>query len=299
MLYAHESKDKVRRRKGKMRSVRGKKLERIDKKILFYIGILLLIILISVMAPILAPYNPNQIDMTNKLAIPTSHHWLGTDQLGRDLLSRVLYGGRLSILVAVTATCISMLIGLLVGLMAGYFGGWVDTIVTLCSNILQGLPGMTMMIALIGIMGPGSHSLILALVLTSWVSFSRFVRGEVMKVKQENYIEALKCFGASSFFIMAKGILPNICGNCFILFTTRIGRVVLSVSGLSFLGIGIQPPTPDWGSMINEARRYFRGSPHLLLAPGLCIILFALTSNLLGDALRDKYDVKHEGVKEW
>ena len=282
-----------------MKKVKTKKLEKIDKKILFYIGILLLMVLINMIAPILAPYDPNQIDMMNKLALPTSSHWLGTDHLGRDLLSRVLYGGRLSILVAVTATCISMLIGLVVGLLAGYFGGWVDTVITLCSNILQGLPGMTMMIALIGIMGPGTHSLILALVLTSWVGFSRFVRGEVMKVKQESYIEALRCFGASTFVIMIKGILPNIRGNCLILFTTRIGRVVLSVSGLSFLGIGIQPPTPDWGAMISEARRYFRGSPHLLLAPGLCIILFALMINLLGDALRDKYDVRHEGVKEW
>lgn len=272
---------------------------RINRRIIIYSGLLCIGVLVNLCAPLLAPYDPNTIEMANKLSPPSLMHWLGTDQLGRDILSRVIYGGRTSIVIAAIATSCSMLVGLIVGIAAGYFGGWIDTLITTCSNILQGLPGMTMMIAIVGIIGPGNGSLVLALVITSWVSFSRFVRGEVIKVKQESYLEAMKCFGASHFYMILYVIIPNIRGNCLILFTTRIGRVVLSVSGLSFLGIGIQPPTPDWGAMISDARRYFRGAPHLLIAPGLCIILFSLTVNLLGDALRDKYDIKNESIREW
>lgn len=263
------------------------------------ISLLALIFFINVCAPLLAPYDPNAIEMSNKLMPPSSSHWLGTDQLGRDILSRAIYGGRTCILIAAIATSCSMMVGLIIGVCAGYFGGWVDTLITMCSNIFQGLPGITMMIAIVGIMGPGNQSLILALVITSWVSFSRFVRGEVIKVKQESYIEAMKCLGASHWFTIVHVIIPNIRGNCLVLFTTRIGRAVLSVSGLSFLGIGIQPPTPDWGAMISEARRYFRGAPHLLIAPGVCIIVFSLIVNLLGDALRDHYDIKNESLREW
>lgn len=274
-------------------------IKKINKSIVIYLGLLVIGVLINLCAPLLAPYDPNMIEMSNKLVPPSSLHWLGTDQLGRDLLSRLIYGGRTSIIIAAIATSCSMLIGLIVGIVAGYFGGWIDTFITTCSNIMQGLPAMTMMIAIIGIIGPGNESLILALVLTSWASFSRFVRGEVIKVKQESYLEAMECLSASHLYTIMHVIIPNIRGNCLVLFTTRVGRVVLSVSGLSFLGIGVQPPTPDWGVMISDARRYFRGAPHLLIAPVLCIILFSLIVNLLGDALRDKYDIKNDSIKEW
>lgn len=262
-------------------------------------GVLVLILLMTVFAPWLAPYDPIQIDMAGRLAPPGAGHLLGTDALGRDVLSRVIYGGRASLVLAVIATCCSMAAGLVIGLAAGYCGGIVDTVITAISNIFQGLPGTVVMIALVGILGSNTRSILLALVMTSWVGFSRLVRGEVLRVKGELFIEGTRCLGAGHMRVLLRHILPNIRTNIIILFTTRVGRVVLSVAGLSYLGLGIQPPTPDWGEMISgSARRYFRSAPHLLWAPGLCIILLSLSINLLGDALRDRLDVKQDAVKE-
>ena len=262
-------------------------------------GILLAIILMTVFAPWLAPYDPLEVRMEDQLLPPCLAHPLGTDALGRDVLSRVIYGGRASLLLAVLATAASMLVGLATGIPAGYCGGAVDAVTTGISTVFQGLPGMVLMIALVGVLEPGTQSILLALVLTSWVGFSRLVRGEVLKVKGELYIEGMRCLGAGHLRIVLRHVLPNIRTNIIILFTTRVGRVVLSVAGLSYLGMGIQPPTPDWGEMISgSARRYFRTAPHLLWAPGLCIILLTLSINLLGDLLRDRLDVKQDSVKE-
>ena len=262
-------------------------------------GILLAIILMTVFAPWLAPYDPLEVRMEDQLLPPCLAHPLGTDALGRDVLSRVIYGGRASLLLAVLATAASMLVGLAIGIAAGYCGGAVDAVITCISNVFQGLPGTILMIALVGVMERGAQSIILALVITSWVGFSRLVRGEVMRVKGEMYIEGMRCLGAGHLRIILRHVLPNIRTNIIILFTTRVGRVVLSVAGLSYLGLGIQPPTPDWGEMVSgSARRYFRTAPHLLWAPGICIILLTLSINLLGDLLRDRMDVKQDSVKE-
>ena len=262
-------------------------------------GILLAIILMTVFAPWLAPYDPLEVRMEDQLLPPCLAHPLGTDALGRDVLSRVIYGGRASLLLAVLATAASMLVGLAIGIAAGYCGGAVDAVITCISNVFQGLPGTILMIALVGVMERGAQSIILALVITSWVGFSRLVRGEVRRVKGEMYIEGMRCLGAGHLRIILRHVLPNIRTNIIILFTTRVGRVVLSVAGLSYLGLGIQPPTPDWGEMVSgSARRYFRTAPHLLWAPGICIILLTLSINLLGDLLRDRMDVKQDSVKE-
>ena len=262
-------------------------------------GILLAIILMTVFAPWLAPYDPLEVRMEDQLLPPCLAHPLGTDALGRDVLSRVIYGGRASLLLAVLATAASMLVGLAIGIAAGYCGGAVDAVITCISNVFQGLPGTILMIALVGVMERGAQSIILALVITSWVGFSRLVRGEVMRVKGEMYIEGMRCLGAGHLRIILRHVLPNIRTNIIILFTTRVGRVVLSVAGLSYLGLGIQPPTPDWGEMVSgSARRYFRTAPHLLWEPGICIILLTLSINLLGDLLRDRMDVKQDSVKE-
>lgn len=261
--------------------------------------ILTVLLLMTIFAPWIAPYDPTQIDMSHRLLAPCRDHWLGTDALGRDVLSRVIYGGRASLLLAVIATCCSMALGLVIGIAGGYCGGIVDQILTIIANIFQGLPGTIMMIALVGILGSNTRSIILALVITSWVGFSRLVRGEVMKIRHELYIEGMRGLGASHLRIILRHILPNIRTNIIIMFTTRVGRVVLSVAGLSYLGLGIQPPTPDWGEMISgSARRYFRSAPHLLWAPGICIILLTLSIHLLGDILRDRLDVKQDEIKE-
>lgn len=268
-------------------------------KLIAVSSVLLLIVLMTIFAPWLAPYDPTAVQMETRLLAPCPAHPLGTDALGRDVLSRVIYGGRASLLLAVIATCCSMGVGLAIGILAGYCEGIVDTIITGISNIFQGLPSTILMIALVGILGTNNYSIVLALVLTSWVGFSRLVRGEVLKVKHELYIEGMYCLGASHWRMIWKHILPNIRTNIIVLFTTRVGRVVLSVAGLSYLGLGIQPPTPDWGEMISgSARRYFRSAPHLLWAPGICIILLTLCINLLGDLLRDTFDVKQDLVRE-
>ena len=250
--------------------------------------ILLLILLFSVAAPVISPYDPIRVDMQSCLRPPSSRHFLGTDVLGRDVFSRILYGGRISILVAMAATALSMLLGFIIGVVSGYFGGRIDGIVFVVTNMFQGLPGTSLMIAVAGVLGPGVKSLVLALVLTSWTDFSRVVRGEVLKLREENYVEGVKSIGASSVYIIFRHILPNMMGTIIVLFTAKIGRVILSIAALSFIGLGLQPPAPDWGVMISDARDYFRSFPHLIVAPGLCILMLALSINLLGDALRDR-----------
>lgn len=256
------------------------------------------ILLMSILAPWLAPYDPLKIDMKNALLPPSKLHLLGTDNIGRDILSRVIYGGRQSIVLAAIATSMSMALGCIIGMIAGYFGSWVDVAITSISNIFQGLPGMTMMIAIAGLMGSGVTSMMLALVITSWVGFSRIVRGEVMKIKKEYFIEGLRSFGVGHMRILFYHVMPNLISGIVIIFATRIASSILSVASLSFLGLGLEPPTPDWGVMISDARMYYRTSPMLVIAPGVCIVLFSLCVNIIADWLRDRLDVRRDSVKE-
>ena len=246
----------------------------------------------SVLAPVLAPYEVNAVDMSQTLRTPSAAHLLGTDLLGRDIFSRILYGGRSSILLSLTATVLSMLAGMAVGTLAGYYGGICDDVILVCMNIFQGLPGTSLMIAIAGIMGPSFQSLMIALVLTSWTGFARIIRTEVLRLKEENFVKGLKILGVSDQAIIWKHIVPNMKGNTVVLFATRIGRCILSISGLSFLGLGIQPPNPDWSVMLNDARMNFRSYPHLIIAPGVCLVLLLLGINLVGDMLRDVMDHK-------
>lgn len=256
------------------------------------IGIVILTVILgaSVLAPYLAPYEPNSINMAESLQEPSARHLLGTDLLGRDIFSRVLYGGRSSIVLALLATAASMLAGMAIGTLAGYYGGFLDEIIMILMNIFQGLPGTSLMIAIAGIMGPSFKSLMIALVLTSWTGFARIVRTEVLRLKEENFVRGLKCLGVSDQAIIWKHIVPNMKGNTVVLFATRIGRCILSISGLSFLGLGIQPPDPDWSVMLNDARMNFRSSPYLIMGPGICLVLLLLGINLVGDFLRDRMD---------
>ena len=262
----------------------------------FAVFLLCAIILISLLAPWIAPYDPNQIDMRNRLAPVSDTHPLGTDTLGRDLLSRVLYGGRVSIHLSIFATAITMGIGLILGTLAGYYGGRIDELVFLLTNMFQGLPSMSFMVALAGILGPGIGSLLMALVITAWPGFSRIVRGEVLKIREKEYIESIRAIGGGHFYTIRNYILPNMIGPIVVIFTIRISRGILSIASLSFLGLGLQPPTPDWGVMIRDAIIYFRGHPLLIIAPGIAIFATSLSINLLGDALRDYLDVRQKGV---
>ncbi|MEK8132830.1 ABC transporter permease [Paenibacillus filicis] len=254
--------------------------------------ILAAVLLCSILAPWLAPYDPNQVNMTERLAPLSAHHLLGTDTLGRDVFSRLLYGGRVSIVLAIAVTAVTMLLGLVIGTLSGYWGGWADDVIQAVVSMFQGLPGLAFMLAIAGTLGPGTKSLFIALIVTSWPDFSRVVRGEVMKLREEAYVEGIRSLGAGHTYIIVRHLLPNMIGPLVVLGTIRVGRVILSIASLSFLGLGLQPPAPDWGVMVNDARAHFRSYPHLMLAPGLCIGVVSLCINWIGDHLRDQLDKK-------
>lgn len=274
-------------------------MKKYSPKLIFSVSLLLLIFLLSLFAPLIAPYDPNAIDMNAKLQGISPAHLLGTDALGRDMLSRVLYGGRTSILLALAATVLSMSFGFLIGVIGGYFGGVADTILTAIANIFQGIPGTCLMVAIAGILGPGIPNLLFALFITSWTGFSRIVRTETLHVREEAFVEGLRSLGAGAGRILWKHIVPNVISNTVVLFTTRVGRCVLSITSLSYLGLGIRPPAPDWSVMISDARLDYRSAPHLIIVPGVCIFLLLLSLNLLGDALRERLDVRSREVKNF
>lgn len=273
-------------------------MRRISPSLLGAAALLGLLLLAGLLAPWLAPYDPNAIEISAQLQGPSWAHPLGTDALGRDMLSRALYGGRTSMLLALAATALSMGFGLVLGLLGGFFGGVLDGAITACANVVQGIPGTCLMVAIAGILGPGVPNLLLALFLTSWAGFSRIVRTETLRLREEPYIEQLRALGAGPGCLLWRHILPNMAGDLIVLFTTRVGRCVLSIASLSYLGLGIRPPAPDWSVMIYDARLDYRAAPHLILVPGLCIFLLLLSINLLGDALRDHFDVRSGEVRD-
>ena len=262
-------------------------------------SVLLLIIGASILAPLLVTHNPFEPDMANRLQPPSWQHFFGTDALGRDMFSRILYGGRASILLSLASAILSLGVGLVIGLFCGFYGGKLDMLCTVASNIFQGIPGSCFMIAIAGIFGPSIKSLVLALVITSWAGFSRIVRAEVMQLKEEPFIEGLRCLGCSDSRLLLHHIIPNIVNKLLILFTIRVGRGILSIAGLSFLGLGVQPPTPDWSVMVSDAVLYYRSSPHLILIPGACIFFLIYAINTLGEFMRDKLDVRFNEVRKW
>lgn len=262
-------------------------------------SVLLLIIGASILAPLLVTHNPFEPDMANRLQPPSWQHFFGTDALGRDMFSRILYGGRASILLSLASAILSLGVGLVIGLFCGFYGGKLDMLCTVASNIFQGIPGSCFMIAIAGIFGPSIKSLVLALVITSWAGFSRIVRAEVMQLKEEPFIEGLHCLGCSDSRLLLHHIIPNIVNKLLILFTIRVGRSILSIAGLSFLGLGVQPPTPDWSVMVSDAVLYYRSSPHLILIPGACIFFLIYAINNLGEFMRDKLDVRFNEVRKW
>lgn len=270
---------------------------RISPQLAVAIALLAVILLSNLLAPVIAPYDPNAIDMAARLEGPSAAHWLGTDTLGRDMLSRVLYGGRSSILLALAATVLSMTLGLILGTLAGYFGGRVILPSQPAPISFKGLAGTCLMIAIAGLWGPGIGNLLIALVVTSWAGFSRVVRTETLRIREQSYMEGLRSLGAGHGRLLLRHVLPNLLPNIVVLFTTRVGRCVLSIASLSYLGLGLRPEMPDWSVMISDARLNYRSAPHLIIVPGVCIFLLLLAINLLGDALRDRLDVRDQEVK--
>jgi len=248
-------------------------------------------ILASMLAPWISPYDPNALDMKATLSGPTADHWLGTDQLGRDQLSRLLYGGRSTMFVAGVGVLGVIAIGLIVGTAAGYFGGRVDLGISAGLTVLLALPSLLLTLAILGILGPGTNSLMLAIIGAGWVGHARIFRSSILSLRQRRYIEAAQSLGASSSMILRRHLWPNLFTTIVVMATLDVGALILTISSLSFLGLGVQPPTADWGTMLNEARPFVGQVPLLAIVPGICISVVSLASNMLGDAFRDVVDV--------
>jgi peptide/nickel transport system permease protein len=253
--------------------------------------ILGLIVLSGLFAPIVAPYDPNAIDIGNALSAPSWEHWLGTDQLGRDYFTRVLYGGQTTLFLAGFSTIVVIAIGLAIGLISGYVGG-ADTVISTFLTVLLALPNLLLTLAILGILGPSNETLLIALIGAGWVGHARVFRASVLSLREQVYVESAKALGFSPWRIMFRHILPNLLPTVVVLATLDIGAFLLLISSLSFLGLGSQPPAADWGVMLSDARPYFTQVPMLVFAPGVLITLVVLTCNLLGDAIRDLVDFK-------
>lgn len=266
---------------------------RIRRQPLAVIGMALLILFVgmALLAPLLAPYNPAAIDLNHRLAAPGHAHWFGTDELGRDIFSRTLYGARLSLLVATSVVGCSLLLGLILGGIAGYYGGILDTLLNVfVMNAFLALPGILLAIAFVAFLGPGLVNLILALSIGGWVGYARLVRAQVLAVREREFVEAARSLGANDLRIFTLHILPNILQPVIVQSAIGMAGAVLAEATLSFLGLGVPPPAPSWGSMLNDARSHLFDAPHLVLFPAMAVMLCVLSFNFLGDALRDYLD---------
>lgn len=256
-------------------------------------GVLLLtaFVLCAIFAPILAPQDPAQLDLAGRLLPPGPGHVFGTDTLGRDILSRTLYGARISLVVAVSVVSLSLGAGLIAGLAAGFYGGWIDTVLNIyVTNAFLSLPGILLAIAFVAFLGPGLVNLILALAISGWVGYARLVRAQVMAVKEREFVEAARALGASDLRILCHHILPNIVQPLIVQAAIGMAGAVLAEATLSFLGLGVPPPTASWGAMLNDARSHLFDSPHLVIFPAIAVMLAVLSFNFIGDALRDFLD---------
>ncbi|MGG4216142.1 nickel transporter permease [Paenibacillus sp. FSL L8-0638] len=264
---------------------------RLSKTWIVSLSILLILAAITVI-PFLAPQDPYRIQMGNRLQLISATHWLGTDHLGRDVLSRVIAGLRTTVGTSLLILAVSLVVGVPLGLLSGFIGGWMDRVFKRVVDAFMTLPDYIFAIVLSGLLGPGLVNLIFAVTAVKWVGYARLVRSTVLAEKQKDYISLSILAGTSSLRIVMRHILPHAIGNVLVLATLDIGKIILMIASLSFLGLGPQPPIPEWGTMLNEGRAYFQMAPHLMLVPGIAVVLTVLLANVFGDKLRDRYDVK-------
>jgi len=254
-------------------------------------GVIILIFIFSaIFAPFLAPYDPLDSNLEETLQSYNYKHWLGTDEQGRDILSRIIYGGRMSLAIGVIAVVIANALGVLLGLISGFMGGKVDNIIMRFMDILLAFPGMLLALAIVSALGPGIINLMIAIGVYSVPTFARVVRGSVLAVKEMEFVDAARAIGQNDVLIALSHILPNCIGPVLVLSTLRIATAILTGAGLSFLGLGPQPPTPEWGSMLSSGRTYLRIAPWVATFPGLAIMFVVLGFNIFGDGLRDAMD---------
>lgn len=269
-----------------------------DKGLIILFSLLAIIILSALFAPLIAPYNPYDVDLTNKFAPVTSSHILGTDHLGRDVFSRIIYGTRMSLISVLATIFLVLLFSLIVGSIAGFRGGLFDSILMRICDVFLTFPTFILALFFIGVLGVGLINVIIAIALTHWAWYARIVRSIVLETKQKNYVTAAKCAGSSRLKIVLKHIMPKVLSQVIILATLDLGHMMLHVAGLSFLGLGVQAPTAEWGVMINDAAPYIREHPELMIYPGICIFITVAVFNSIGEKLRDKYETNEYSSSE-
>ncbi len=277
---------------GLLRLIREKPLGAIG------LAIVLVFLFCGIFADVLAPHGVNQISPVNRLKPPSARFWFGTDHLGRDMFSRILYGAQLSVIIGLTAASLATFISVTLGVVSGYFGGRIDMLIQRVVDAWMSFPELIILIVVVSVVGPGMLQVIGILGLTFGIGGSRIIRGAVISVRENMYIHATQSMGASTTRVLLRHILPNIMAPVLVLFSTRVGAVILVESGLSFLGFGVPPPAPTWGGMLSgSGRTYMYLAPWLALAPGLCLTMVVYGINVLGDALRDLLDPRMRGSR--
>ncbi len=261
-----------------------------DRSAVAGLFILTIITIAAVGADVIAPFDPTEIDPLANLAEPSRQHWLGTDNIGRDLFSRIVHGARWTLGAAGLAAAGIVVLGVTIGMLAGYFGGLIDDLLMRVVDVLLAFPSMILALAIVGMLGPSLTNVLIGMVAVWWVDYARVVRGLTLRVVQHDYVLAAHCCGCSRPRMLLRHVLPNVIPPVIVLATLELGALMLAISGLSFLGLGAQPPTPEWGTMLSDGRLFFLTAPQLMMYPGIAITLVVLGCNLLGDGLRDALD---------
>lgn len=263
-----------------------------DKIAVVCLGFVVLLALVAIFAPLIAPYEQSYQDTEHILAGPSREHWLGTDEFGRDILSRILYGTRISLSVGIVAEAIAVTIGVLLGSIAGYYGGKTDAVISRIIEIFASFPHILFAIVIMFVLGTGVVNVFIAIGFVGWTGVARMIRAQVLQLKEKEFVEAAKASGGSNMKIIFRHLIPNCLSTIIVIITMEIPSDIMYEASLSFLGLGVQPPSASWGEMISKARTYLRTNPTYSIAPGIALVLTVLAFNLLGDALRDALDPK-------
>ncbi|MCC4766245.1 ABC transporter permease subunit [Methanosarcina sp. DH1] len=253
-------------------------------------GVLIFFMLSAIFAGYIAPHNPEKANLELRLKEPCHEYPFGTDHLGRCILSRIIFGARVSLSVGLLVVSSSLILGLTIGTLSGYYGGWLDEIVMRVVDAFLAFPSLLLALGIAGLFGAGFMNLVMALIIVDWAGYARLARSSVIAVKEQDYIKAAKGLGTGDLHVILHHVIPNVMSPLIVMATIGMGYVILSAAGLSFLGFGVQPPTPEWGSMLNEGKIYIRSAPYIMIFPGIAIMITVLAFNYLGDELRDLLD---------
>ena len=264
-----------------------------DTQLKIFLVLAIIVVLIAIFAPKIIPYSFDE-EVGASLTAPNGKYFFGTDQIGRDLFSRVIYGARYSIFMTMTLVFIIFVVGTVLGVTAGYFGGIADSIIMRIGDMMIAFPGLILAIAIAGLLGPSVRNAIIAISAVTWTKYARLARSMVLKIKQELYVEAAKITGSRNYSVIFKYIIPNMITTMIVTAVSDMGTLMLEIAALSFLGFGAQPPTPEWGAMLNEGRTTLSRAPWMMMYPGLAIVIVVIIFNMLGDSVRDLVDVKSE-----